>query len=288
MEDGGRAGTATDAGGEPVPPDPLFAPNALAAFGRVAHSVEGDGAGSGGGGGNGTSETGARKTGRQTMVTQVRVGVLASGGGSNVQAILDACAQGRVDAEVAVVISDREDAGVLERARAAGVAAVWVKVARTGTPEWETDNGRIVEVLREHGVELVAMAGFMRKTTPALLRAFPGAVMNIHPALLPSFPGAHGQRDANEYEVKLAGATVHFADEEFDRGPIIIQGAVPATDGDGADTLGARILKVEHRIYPQASQWFAEGRLRIEGRKVVLADGPAPGDEALIWPALGR
>ena len=216
----------------------------------------------------------------------LKIGALASGGGSNVQAIINAIEAGKLTAEVVVVISDREDAGVLERAKKHGIATVSITVAKTGTPQWEADNDEIVRVLKEYDVELVALAGYMRKTAPGLLTAFPGAVMNIHPALLPSFPGAHGQRDANEYGTKLAGATVHFADEEFDRGPIIIQGAVPASEDDDADTLAARILKVEHRIYPQAIQWFAEGRLSIEGRKVILKDRKAPENEALIWPAL--
>jgi phosphoribosylglycinamide formyltransferase 1 len=230
---------------------------------------------------------GHHQTGGTLMTERVRVGALASGGGSNVGAILEASEAGRLSAEVVVVISDQADAGCLERARQRGIPALHLPVPRTGTPEWEAANDEIVALLREHGVQLVALAGYMRKTTPALLRAFPGAVMNIHPALLPSFPGAHGQRDANDYGVRLAGPTVHFADEEFDRGPIIIQGAVPALQDDDADTLAARILAVEHRIYPQAIQWFAEGRLRIEGRKVLLDGAPTqPAAQSLIWPPL--
>lgn len=217
-------------------------------------------------------------------MTPIRVGVLASGGGSNLQAIIDASEAGRIAARVVVVISDVQDAGALERARRHGIAAVHVPIPPTGTPEWSAANDDIVQALRDHDVHLVAMAGYMRKVSPALLRAFPGAVMNIHPALLPAFPGTHGQRDAVEYGVKLAGATVHFADEEFDRGPIIIQGAVPVMDDDTAETLAARILQVEHRIYPQAIQWFAQGRLRVEGRRVVLDGASQEGAEPLIWP----
>lgn len=220
------------------------------------------------------------------MKRLIRVGVLASGGGTNLQAIIDAAEAGRITAQVVVVISDREGAGCLERARRHGIDAVHVPVARTGTGEWVAANRRIIGELRSRQVDLVALAGYMRKVTPEFLRSFPGAVMNIHPALLPSFPGAHGQRDANEYGVKLSGATVHFADEEFDSGPIIIQGAVPALPGDTEETLAARILKVEHRIYPQAIQWFAEGRLRVEGRRVFLEGAPEPGDQSLIWPPL--
>ena len=217
-------------------------------------------------------------------MTPIRVGVLASGGGSNLQAIIDASEAGRISARAVVVISDVEDAGALDRARRHGIAAVHVLVPPTGTPGWSAANDEIVHALCDHDAQLAVMAGYMRKVSPALLRAFPGAVMNIHPALLPAFPGTHGQRDAAGYGVKLAGATVHFADEEFDRGPIIIQGAVPVMDGDTQESLAARILEVEHRIYPQAIQWFAQGRLRVEGRRVVLEGVPQESAECLIWP----
>lgn len=220
------------------------------------------------------------------MSRRIRVGVLASGGGTNLQAILDASKASRIDAEVVVIISDREGAGCLDRARSHGIDAVHIKVPKTGTDAWRAANEQIVAVLRDHQVELVAMAGYMRMISPSLLRAFPGAVMNIHPALLPSFPGTHGQGDANAHGVKLAGATVHFADEEFDRGPIIIQGVVPVLGDDTDDALAARILTVEHRIYPQAIQWFSQGRLRIEGRRVLLDGEPVSGTESLIWPPI--
>jgi len=128
----------------------------------------------------------------------------------------------------------------------------------------------LVRNLKNCGVELVVLAGFMRVLTPAFLRAFPQRVMNIHPALLPSFPGVHAQQQAFDYGVKLSGCTVHFVDEGVDTGPIIIQASVPVLDSDTADTLAARILEEEHRIYPQAIQWFAEGRLKIQGRKVLI------------------
>ncbi len=220
------------------------------------------------------------------MTAPIKVGVLASGAGSNLQSIIDAGEAGRINARVAVVISDREGAGCLDRARRHDIAAVYQAVPRTGTEGWMQANDRIIAVLRSHGVQLVALAGYMRKTTSALLQAFPGAVLNIHPALLPSFPGMHGQRDALEYGARLAGVTVHFADEEFDQGPIIIQGAVPVLDGDTADTLAARILAVEHRVYPQVIQWFAQGRLRLEGRRVLLDGSPTSTSEALVWPPL--
>lgn len=222
------------------------------------------------------------------MNERLRVGVLASGGGSNLQAILDASHSGWLAAQVVVVISDQAEARALDRARAAGAAAVHVPVPRTGTPQWEAANDHMVNLLQEHRVQLVAMAGYMRKVSPRLLQAFPGAVMNIHPALLPSFPGTHGARDAHAYGVKLAGVTVHFADEEFDRGPIIIQGAVPVLDGDTPESLAARILEVEHRVYPQAIQWFAQGRLRVAGRRVILEGEPTPAGDCLVWPPLER
>ncbi len=218
------------------------------------------------------------------MSMAIRVGALASGGGSNVQAIIEASEAGRLEAEVVVVISDNEAAGALERARNHGIDGVHVEVPKTGTAQWERANSAIISCLREHAVDLVVLAGYMRIVSPKLLRAFPGAVMNIHPALLPSFPGTHGQRDANDYGVKLAGATVHFADEQFDTGPIIIQGTVPVLDGDTAESLGARILGVEHVNYPQAVQWFAAGRLRLEGRRVLLDGSPVETDARLIWP----
>lgn len=202
----------------------------------------------------------------------LRIGVLASGGGSNLQSIIDACQSGKCPAEVVVVISDQSDAFALERARRYSVPAVHLAVDKTGTPGWQQADEALVRVLREHGVQLVCLAGYMRIIGPALLAAYPHAVMNIHPALLPAFPGVHVQGKAADYGVKISGATVHFADPEFDTGPVIIQAAVPVLDGDTGEELGPRILEQEHRIYPQAIKWFAEGRLQIEGRKVRVLD----------------
>lgn len=218
------------------------------------------------------------------MSERTRVGALASGGGTNLQAMIDASEAGRLVADIVVIISDKPDAGCLQRARDHGIEAVHIPVPKTGTPEWEEANDRIVACLKEHSVDLLVLAGYMRIVSPALLRAFPGAVMNIHPALLPSFAGTHGQRDANDHGVKLAGATVHFADEEFDTGPIIIQGAVPVLDDDTEETLARRILRIEHVIYPQAVQWFAQGRLSIQGRRVLLDGSPVETEISLIWP----
>lgn len=194
------------------------------------------------------------------------IGVLASGRGSNLQSIMDACAAGRIPARVAVVISNNKDAYALERARQAGIAAVAVN---TGDyPDKAEYEKYIVDILKEHNVHLVCLAGYMRLVGATLLEAFPGRVMNIHPALLPAFPGLHGQEQAWRYGVKYSGCTVHFVDEGMDTGPIILQAVVPVHDDDTADTLAARILEQEHRIYPEAINLYCTGKLVVEGRKV--------------------
>lgn len=220
-------------------------------------------------------------------MNKLSLGVLISGSGTNLQAILDAGQAGKIDAEVKVVISDQAEAYGLERARQAGVTAVHIPVGKYDTPAYQETEARQVEVLQEHGVELVCLAGYMRRVGPGLLGAYPQAVLNIHPALLPSFKGTHGQRDAAGYGVRISGCTVHLADEQFDRGPIIIQAAVPVLPRDDEDSLGARILVQEHRIYPQAIQWYAQGRLQIAGRQVLLTNPPPPTIcEAIISPGL--
>ena len=196
------------------------------------------------------------------------LGVLASGRGSNLQAILDACARPGFPARVAVVISDRERALALERARAAGVEAVWLNPKDFG--DREAYDAALVRELAARGVGLVCQAGWMRILSPVYLRAFGGLSLNIHPSLLPAFPGLHPQRQALEHGVKMTGATVHFTDEGVDTGPIIVQAAVPVEPGDTEETLAARILTVEHRIYPEAIRLFAEGRLTLVGRTVVV------------------
>lgn len=199
---------------------------------------------------------------------KLRLGVLASGRGSNLQAIMDCCQAGSLAAEVAVVISDKPAAYALERARRAGIAAFSLEVAAfPGKGEYEQ---AVVELLREAGVQLLCLAGYMRLVGEPLLQAFPNKIMNIHPALLPSFPGLHGQRDALQYGVKISGCTVHFIDEGMDTGPIILQAAVPVLDDDTEDSLSARILEQEHRLYPEAIQLYAEGRLQVEGRRVYI------------------
>lgn len=211
------------------------------------------------------------------------IGVLASGGGSNLQSILDAVAEGRLNAKVAVVISDSRFAFALERAEKAGVPALVVPLGENETRE--AHDQKLVEALKAHGVDTVALAGYMLLVTPVLLDAFPGRVLNIHPALLPSFPGLHVQQAAIDHGVKFSGCTVHFVDAGMDTGPIVIQAVVPVHDDDTAKTLGARILREEHRIYPQALQFLAEGRLRLVGNAVRL-DPPSPGSGALHNPAV--
>ena len=197
------------------------------------------------------------------------VGVLASGRGSNLQAILDACARPGFPARVEIVISDRERALALERGRAAGVEALWINPKDFG--DREAFDLALVRELRARGVGLVCHAGYMRILSPAYIRAFAGRALNVHPSLLPAFPGLHAPRQALEHGVKVAGATVHFADEGVDTGPIVLQAAVPVEPGDTEETLAARILVQEHRLYPEAIRLFAEGRLEIQGRRVSVA-----------------
>ena len=206
------------------------------------------------------------------MAELLRLGVMASGRGTDLQSIIDACESGKVQAEVTVIVSDQAEAFALERGRRYGIPTMHLPIGKTGSEQWEAADAAQVHVFSEHGVQLVCMAGYMRKIGPRLLQAYPGAIMNIHPALLPAFPGVGVQQLAADYGVKIAGATVHFADANFDSGPIIIQAAVPVLDGDTGDELGARILEQEHRLYPQAIQWFAEGRLQLQGRKVHVLD----------------
>ncbi|MDN5293910.1 MAG: phosphoribosylglycinamide formyltransferase 1 [Eubacteriales bacterium] len=211
-------------------------------------------------------------------VKPVNLGVLASGRGSNLQAIMDAIAEGRLDARVRVVVSDREEAMALERARSAGIPAFYVNPR--AYPNKEEYEQEILRLLQKYEVELVILAGYMRLVGKVLLEAYPNRIMNIHPALLPAFPGTHGQRDAVEYGVRFSGCTVHFVDEGMDTGPIILQAVVPVEQDDTEDTLAARILKEEHRIYPEAIQLFAEGRLEVRGRKVYIKPkGEEKGEE---------
>jgi len=205
------------------------------------------------------------------MVTrQLPIGVLISGSGTNLQAIVDAIAAKRLDASIEIVLSNREDAYGLVRAQNHGLATVVLDHKKFSSRE--AFDEAVVEILRGRGVELVVLAGFMRLLSPVFIKAYSNRIMNIHPALLPSFPGLHVQKKAVDHGVRFAGCTVHFVNEECDEGPIIIQAVVPVFPDDTEEILAARILKQEHRIYPRAIQLYSEGRLRVEGRRV-LVDG---------------
>jgi phosphoribosylglycinamide formyltransferase-1 len=212
----------------------------------------------------------------------LRLGILASGGGTNLQAIIDECLRGKLSAEIALVLSNKSQAGALDRARRAGIPVAVVDHRQY--PDRKEFDRAMVDALQKARVDLVVLAGFMRILTPAFLEAFPHRIMNIHPGLLPAFPGINAQRQALEYGVKIAGCTVHFVDPGVDSGPIIIQAAVPVLDDDDEESLAGRILEQEHRIYPRAIQWFAEGRLHVEGRSVRIAPPSASPEKALINP----
>jgi phosphoribosylglycinamide formyltransferase-1 len=203
------------------------------------------------------------------------VGVLISGRGSNLQALIDAVEDGRLDASLALVISNREGAEGLARARRAGVEAICVSHHGWKSGD-EYDRVLVGELQRRH-VDVVCLAGFMRVLGPAMLAAFPNRILNVHPSLLPSFPGVNGQRQAFEHGVKVAGVTVHLVTSELDGGPIILQRAVPVLDSDTADTLAARILAEEHRAYPEALQIVLDGRWTLNGRRFVRLEAEASG-----------
>src|ERR1700730_1010497 len=198
-----------------------------------------------------------------------RIGVLLSGRGSNFEAVADSVAAGRIpDAHIAVVIANREGTQGIERANARGIAT---KVIPSRGLEREVYDRQIVSVLREHQVDLVCLAGYMRLLSPYFIQCFPQRILKIHPSLLPSFPGLESQRQALEYGVKFAGCTVHFVDENLDAGPIVLQATVPVRDDDTEETLSSRILAEEHRIYSEAVRIVLEGKYRIVGRRVVRA-----------------
>jgi len=200
---------------------------------------------------------------------RILLGVLISGSGTNLQAIIDACESQQLNAEVAVVISDHDGARGLVRAKEHGIDGVWVDRSRyTSKREY---NIAIRNILRDHLVDYVVMAGYMRLLGKEVLDFFPDRVINLHPALLPSFPGANGIRDAFEYGVKVTGVTVHFANEEFDKGPIIAQEPILIAEDDTVQTLEAKIHEVEHRLLPSALGLVADGRVTLQGRKVRIA-----------------
>ena len=218
---------------------------------------------------------------------KLRVGVLASGRGSNLQAIIDAIEAGRLDARITVVLSNKKDAQALDRARRHGLTDVFFdpKPYAGQVDGRDAYDRAVLDVLRKYDVELVLLAGYMRIVTPVLIRAYKDRIMNIHPSLLPAFPGLEVQKKAVDWGAKIAGCTVHFVTEGVDEGPIIIQAAVPILEGDSAQTLSARILQQEHRIYPRAVQLYAEGRLRVEGRRVCVAGASDTEMGALVSPS---
>ena len=196
-----------------------------------------------------------------------KIGVLISGRGSNLQAVIDSIAAGRLDAVIAVVISNRADAAGLERARAAGIETLYIDHKKY--PSREAFDLAVVGELQQRDVSLVCLAGFMRLLSAAFVAAFPNRILNIHPSLLPAFPGLDGQRQAWEYGVKASGATVHIVTPELDAGPIVRQAVVLVRDDDTPDMLAARILVEEHRIYPEAIGIMLDGGWRVEGRRFI-------------------
>jgi len=204
------------------------------------------------------------------MARSLKLGVLISGSGSNLQSIIDNIEKGALQATIEIVVCNKPDALGINRAQKHGLPVAVLKHEDFKTRE--DFDAELIRILKKSEVDLVALAGFMRILTPFFLKAFPQKVINIHPALLPSFPGTSGQKDAFEYGVKFSGCTVHFVDEGVDSGPIIIQSVVPVFQSDTKETLAARILKEEHRIYPRAIQFFAEGKIEIAGRRVRIKD----------------
>ena len=213
----------------------------------------------------------------------LRLGILASGRGSNFQSIIDAINSGRLRVEIAVLITDNPAAFAIDRAKKHGIEYLVMS-----PKEYSSKDDyfvKIVEEMKKKDVGLVILAGFMRIVRKPLIDSFPNRVMNIHPALLPSFPGLHGQRQALEYGVRISGCTVHFVDEGMDTGPIIIQAAVPVSQDDTEETLSERIIKLEHKIYPEAIRLFSEGMIEIEGRSVRIK-GQVSSDDFVINPPL--
>ncbi|HEY4908424.1 MAG TPA: phosphoribosylglycinamide formyltransferase [Methylomirabilota bacterium] len=206
------------------------------------------------------------------MAELLRIAVLASGRGSNFQALVEAAEGARLPAVVTVLISDRGTAPALDIARAHGIEALFLDPKQY--PNREAHEKAVIAALEDHRVGLVCHAGYMRILTATYIEHFRGRALNIHPSLLPAFPGLHAQRQALEHGVRVSGATVHFADEGVDTGPIVLQAAVPVLPGDTEETLSRRILAEEHRIYPEAVRLFAQGRLSIEGRIVHIRESP--------------
>ena len=215
--------------------------------------------------------------------SHLNLGILASGRGSNFQSIIDEIEKGGLNAKIRLLIVDNPDAFAIERAGKHGIEFLVIRPKDCKTKD--DFYLMIADELRKRDVELVVLAGFMRIVGKPLIDAFPDRIMNIHPALLPSFPGLHSQKQAVEYGVKISGCTVHFVDEGMDTGPIIIQAAVPVYHEDTEETLSERILKLEHKIYPEAIRLFSEGRLEVRGR-IVKIKGKASTESHLANPSL--
>ncbi|WP_447971187.1 phosphoribosylglycinamide formyltransferase [Nitrospira sp. M1] len=207
-------------------------------------------------------------------MAKVLLGVLISGRGSNLQSIIDAIESGELDARIAVVLSNKRDALGLQRAEKHGIKTVFVdpKPFKEQPNPREAYDQAMLDVLKEHGVELVILAGYMKIVTALLIEAYKDKMMNIHPSLLPSFPGLHAQQQALDWGAKVSGCTVHFVTEGVDEGPIILQAAVSIQEDDTAETLSVRILEHEHRIYPEAIQLYTEDRLAIDGRRTRIVE----------------
>lgn len=208
-----------------------------------------------------------------------KLGILLSGRGSNFMAIAEAVRDGRIDAEIAVVISNREEAPGIAKGRELGLNAVVIPSKGRGREEHD---GEVVRALQQHNVDLVCLAGYMRLLGPEFVRAFPMRILNIHPSLLPAFPGLDAQRQALEYGAKISGCTVHFVDEHLDAGPIILQRAVEVRDGDGVSSLSERILEQEHVAYVEALRRVIRGGWQVEGRRVVFEKHPERSEGALL------
>jgi len=198
----------------------------------------------------------------------INIGVLASGRGTNLQAIIEAIKEGKIEGRISIVISDNRDAFALKRAKQNNIETEYINFK--SFKNREDYDKEIMECLKEKDIDLVVLAGYMRILSPYFIRTYKNRIINIHPALLPSFPGLHAQRQAVEYGVKISGCTVHFVDEGIDSGPVILQKAVEVKDNDTEESLAERILKEEHQIYPRAIQLFCQGRLIIKGRKVFI------------------
>lgn len=219
----------------------------------------------------------------------LKIAILASGSGTNAQAMFDKIAAGLLDAEVVLVISNRPGAKVLDRARAIGLPTL--ELDHKSAPSREAFDKVLIAAIEQAGADLVVLAGYMRLLTPLFIKTFAGRVVNIHPAILPSFPGTHGMEDAQAWGVKVAGCTVHFVDEEVDHGEVIIQAVVPVLAGEPLADLQQRIHAMEHRIYPQAIQWIAEGRVSVKERQVHVAPKQGAGgkycgpstDTSTVW-----